>query len=116
VVVGMSAIRHRTRTGIEIGLAYTKPEPREIGSQAEAIQTALLRRLDPRSHVIGSTIPPPEDPQDAATRSARADYDRTMRSLRPIRSATARVVRWVMRMCSGGRDERAGDQRLEIKA
>lgn len=33
-----------TSRGIGIGSAYVMPPPRDIGSQAEAIQTALLRR------------------------------------------------------------------------
>lgn len=32
-----------TKSGITIGLRYVMPPPRDIGSQAEAIQTALLR-------------------------------------------------------------------------
>lgn len=37
----------RTRTGLVIGIAH-QPKPAAIGSQAEAIQTALLhRQLDP---------------------------------------------------------------------
>ena len=34
----------RTRTGIQIGLCHIRPAPREIGSEAERIQTGLLRR------------------------------------------------------------------------
>lgn len=40
----MNPNRVTTRTGITIGARYTMPPPRDIGSQAEAIQAALLRR------------------------------------------------------------------------
>ena len=38
----MNVTRHRTRTGIEIGLVYMSPPKRELGSEAERIQGALL--------------------------------------------------------------------------
>ena len=37
----------RTRAGILIGCAYTAPPPRDIGSEAERIQTALLIETKP---------------------------------------------------------------------
>lgn len=36
-----------TRTGIKIGSAYTRPAPRELGTEAERIQSALLARRTP---------------------------------------------------------------------
>jgi hypothetical protein len=45
----MSRAAHRVRTsaGIEIGRSYIPPAPREIGSEAERIQSALLYRPPP---------------------------------------------------------------------
>ena len=37
-----------TRTGIRLGCAYTPPPLRDIGSEAEKVQTAMLRPHDPR--------------------------------------------------------------------
>ena len=37
----------RTSSGILIGCAYTAPSPRDIGSEAERIQTALLIETQP---------------------------------------------------------------------
>ena len=66
----MPTIRTRTSTGIEIGLVYQRPAPREIGSEAERIQAALLARReaarDPFDwfeksgpvYIIGMTGPP----------------------------------------------------------
>lgn len=36
--------KHITSSGIVIGRAYIKPAPRELGSEAERIQTALLAK------------------------------------------------------------------------
>jgi hypothetical protein len=36
--------RYVTRTGIEIGLAYVRPAPRELGQHAEIIQRVLLAK------------------------------------------------------------------------
>ena len=37
-----------TRAGIRLGCAYTPPPPRDIGSEAEKLQTAMLLSHDPR--------------------------------------------------------------------
>lgn len=40
-----------TRTGIQIGLRYTPPPPRDIGSEAEKVQAAMLHPHDPRGMI-----------------------------------------------------------------
>jgi hypothetical protein len=40
---------HTTSTGIRIGIAHMPAPPREIGSEAEKVQAALLRRPSERS-------------------------------------------------------------------
>lgn len=35
---------YTTRTGIQIGAHYIPPAPRELGSEAERLQTALLKK------------------------------------------------------------------------
>jgi hypothetical protein len=42
-----AAHRVRTKAGLEIGRSYIAPAPRELGSEAERIQSALLYRPPP---------------------------------------------------------------------
>lgn len=101
----MSTIRHRTRTGIEIGIAHITPPPRDQGTQADAIQAALLCKRASRSRILGSTIPLPRDKRDSDTRRARAAYDRAMsgRAIYLDNGFIARVLRAVRRIIHGGK-------------
>lgn len=79
-----------TRTGLVIGIAH-QPRPQPLGSQAEAIQAALLRPQRERSFVLGSTIST-LSPQDRATLSARAAGDQATR--RALRAAVRAERGW----------------------
>lgn len=68
--------RVRTRTGLEIGAAYTRPPP-QPSADAERIQAALLDQR--RSHILGAS---------------HAMRKVTTRAPRPIRLRAPMPLRW----------------------
>ena len=75
-----------TETGVVIGIAHQRPPRREIGSQAEIIQTALLRSRRPGLKARRA-LPDVEPEQLVIEVGSRPLWYRAIRALRRIWSA-----------------------------
>lgn len=76
-----------TETGVVIGIAHQRPPRREIGSQAEVIQTALLRSRRPGLKARRA-LPDVEPEQLVIPVGRRPLWWRAMQALRRIWSAS----------------------------